>query len=595
MTATSATTLMAAMATPTAPTVFREGDAPKEEFSKKWSAPTVVPFGHDVVEGEGSQNRPDFLVFEKLAPGAQSLTLSFEGPGKDLPHSFSAGATVMWSAEPFRWEWDGARAGQVQIDRANPTGVVTIRLPESFKGGPLHLALYFTHGKELSYAIDVPGAGKPVAPPPVAPPVEGIEAGSDRFVIVATEVTTLDVLANDKSDVGGLELIGVAVSKARAGGVKAWIADGKLVVQAPKDAMEREVLIYEVRDAKGRVTQAKVEIGIKQPSIDSKDVAGTPFADVLKTDGGVIFALNGADTLYGADNADTMWAGNGEDLVYGGGGADVLYGGDGNDAVKAGWGDDAVYGGHGDDTILGEEGADILYGGIGDDVIYGDAGDDMAYGDEGRDLIYGGSGNDALWGGRDSDTLVGDEGNDVLYGGEESDKLIGDAGDDSLFGGEGNDALDGGDGADRLMGDAGDDELYGGEGDDVLFGGSGHDTMWAGAGDDTLVGGLGRDVLAGGKGADVFRWTAVAEMGRGDAADRITDFVLGEDRLDLGGVLGGAKLVFLGASAFTRSAGEFRFDAATQTLSGDLNGDGVRDVSLVLEGVSSLSPDSFLA
>jgi Ca2+-binding RTX toxin-like protein len=106
-------------------------------------------------------------------------------------------------------------------------------------------------------------------------------------------------------------------------------------------------------------------------------------------------------------------------------------------------------------------------------------------------------------------------GDDVLTGGSAANVLDGGSGDDVLNGGSGDDRLNGGSGDDRLNGGSGADVLHGGSGDDVLNGGSG---------DDVLTGGSGDDVLSGGSGDDIFAF---------DGDDVITDFVGGEDRIDL--------------------------------------------------------------
>ena len=61
----------------------------------------------------------------------------------------------------------------------------------------------------------------------------------------------------------------------------------------------------------------------------------------------------------------------------------------------------------------------------------------------------------------------------------------------------------------------------------MLFGEAGDDTLKGGAGDDKLDGGAGEDKLTGGAGADIFKF------GEGD---RITDFMAGEDKLDVSGL-----------------------------------------------------------
>ena len=62
---------------------------------------------------------------------------------------------------------------------------------------------------------------------------------------------------------------------------------------------------------------------------------------------------------------------------------------------------------------------------------------------------------------------------------------------------------------------------------DLLVGGAGSDTLTGGGGADVLMDGGGRDILIGGSGADIFVLAADGQP------DRIRDFTLGEDRIDL--------------------------------------------------------------
>ncbi|PCJ07302.1 MAG: hypothetical protein COB16_11485 [Rhodobacteraceae bacterium] len=153
--------------------------------------------------------------------------------------------------------------------------------------------------------------------------------------------------------------------------------------------------------------------------------------------------------------------------------------------------------------------------------IFGRGGDDMLLGREANDRLFGGGGHD---------TLIGGLGNDRLRGGGGRDLLIGDS-DQSDYSGTGS-------ARDRLVGGRGTDTLYGGSGNDLLVGNGGGDRMFGGAGNDELRGGRGRDWLSGGDGADrltggggrdVFIFT------NADAyeTDRITDFTVGSDRIDL--------------------------------------------------------------
>ena len=71
--------------------------------------------------------------------------------------------------------------------------------------------------------------------------------------------------------------------------------------------------------------------------------------------------------------------------------------------------------------------------------------------------------------------------------------------------------------------------LAGGNGDDMLQGMGGDDTLQGGPGADILSDGVGEDVLIGGAGADIFI------MAFDGLPDVISDFTVGEDRIDLSG------------------------------------------------------------
>ena len=105
-----------------------------------------------------------------------------------------------------------------------------------------------------------------------------------------------------------------------------------------------------------------------------------------------------------------------------------------------------------------------------------------------------------------------------------------------------------------LAGGAGQDSLTGGTGNDLLVGGAGNDVLAGSQGDDVLVDGAGADTLSGGAGRDLFVLVMDGQT------DRITDFQVGIDRLDLSAwgriyslavvkivsTVGGAQLVYQG-------------------------------------------------
>jgi len=133
------------------------------------------------------------------------------------------------------------------------------------------------------------------------------------------------------------------------------------------------------------------------------------------------------------------------------------------------------------------------------------------------------------------------------------------------------------------------------DGNYSFIAGSGSDTLIGGAGNDTFFGGLGADVLTGGAGNDLFRYTSVNETQVG-SADRITDFAAG-DRIELTQIdadgnagNGDTAFTFIGAGAFTNVAGQLHVVASGPDwlVEGDVNGDGVADFQIVVQGAQPL-------
>lgn len=259
---------------------------------------------------------------------------------------------------------------------------------------------------------------------------------------------------------------------------------------------------------------------------------GTPGADTLAVNS------DDASAVYGFDGLDTITLnGDGDHLVSGGAGDDsiTVLGGEGNLTISGDAGDDTITatladgnlfinGGAGADDITGGDGADRIFGNAattvagsadGNDTIDAGAGNDYVNGNAGDDDIDGGTGRDRLFGGSGNDTIDGNDGNDTVNG---------NLGDDTITGGLGNDSLRGGQGADDLDGGAGNDVIQGDLGNDVITGGTGADIMSGGEGEDTFV-------FAAGDANDVI-------IGTGSSAvtfyDTITDFTVGEDKLDIG-------------------------------------------------------------
>ncbi len=290
---------------------------------------------------------------------------------------------------------------------------------------------------------------------------------------------------------------------------------------------------------------------------------GTNAFDILRG-GAAADTLNGfgaGDFMLGNAGDDVMRGGNGEDFLNGGAGHDRMLGDNDDDVLLGGAGNDTLLGGAGNDTLTGGAGLDQLFGGMGNDTYELFAAEDatareirelanegidtlVAYasitlvahvenlllfnavasrgvGNELANQMLGSEFGDSLYGLDGGDTLEGGEGDDLLAGGNAADSLLGGAGHDRLLGDAGLDVLDGGSGNDILSGGADADLLRGGDNADMLLGESGNDTLEGGAGKDRLTGGLGDDA---------FRFGTLPNA---LDADTVTDFVLGQDRVEL--------------------------------------------------------------
>ena len=97
-------------------------------------------------------------------------------------------------------------------------------------------------------------------------------------------------------------------------------------------------------------------------------------------------------------------------------------------------------------------------------------------------------------------------------------------------------------------GNALNNQITGNSGNNSLNGAAGTDTLIGGAGNDTLNGAAGIDTLTGGTGTDIF----IFQFGQSTAAalDRVTDFAIGTDKIDL---LSQAGAAINAPVAFTRA------------------------------------------
>ena len=272
------------------------------------------------------------------------------------------------------------------------------------------------------------------------------------------------------------------------------------------------------------------------------EAAGDIYASVENVTGSAF-----GDDITGDAAANILRGGDGADFIDGRGGADILDGGNGDDHFLVD-NRDQVIGGTGYDyvraisstsnfrfNVAGTD-VEVVEGNNGNDVIdatgvgynvtlIGGAGRDNLTGGNGDDALLGGDGNDTLTGGAGFDQLVGGDGNDTLIAGPVSSPTG-----DLLLGGLGNDTLVGA-GNGRLFGEEGRDTITAAA-NDYAHGGADNDTLTGGAGMQELDGGLGNDVLTGSAGGDFF------DFHDNWGNDRITDFQIGLDKLNMQNVTG---------------------------------------------------------
>ncbi|MFO1070301.1 MAG: cadherin-like domain-containing protein [Geminicoccaceae bacterium] len=354
----------------------------------------------------------------------------------------------------------------------------------------------------------------------------GQEQGSGARIIAFAELT-----GNDR-DVDGDGLTVTAVGHATGGTVT--IDGGTVVFVADAGFSGNASFEYTVGDGKGGSDTATASFAVTPvddgPSLftTGDDIVDLNAFDLTAFPGrGATDALAGNDTvtLSTRQNLGVRFDGNtGNDTVQGTGGADWIAGGDDADRIEGGADRDTLDGGAGADSIVGGNGGDSLLGGTGDDHLVDDFGNDRLFGGNGSDTLVGGRGNDALYGGAAADSMEGGTGFDTAFYegsgvrvdlGNAANNRFGEAEGDVLSGIEG---VEGTAAGDFITGDAFINPLSGNAGNDTLAGAAGNDFLLGGAGDDTLTGGSGLDGFV---------------FAPGGGSDRVTDFVHGEDFIEL--------------------------------------------------------------
>jgi Ca2+-binding RTX toxin-like protein len=363
----------------------------------------------------------------------------------------------------------------------------------------------------------------------------------------------------------------------------------------------------------GALTDAQIEAVASNVAQAAEDIAAATDLDDLSD-------AQGAALTSGNDLDNVLAGGSLNDELFGFGGNDQLSGNDGDDRLDGGAGNDSLDGGAGVDTAVYSSASGPVVASLLDGKSTG-AGTDTFVSIEN---VVGSNFADRLTGDGGNNLLDGGAGNDVLSGGVGNDRLIGGAGADRLDGGSGCDTADYGSSSAGVSVNLASGKFSGGDatGDtllsienvtgsafaDKLIGSTGSNVLNGGAGNDTINGGNGADTLWGGTGSDLFVFKTASEVGAGSIADQIMDFeaggagVGGLDKIDLSPIDAIARssrddaFTFIGDQGFSKKAGELQVVAhdGVATVSGDLNGDGRADFTLVVHYTGSLDASDFI-
>jgi len=123
-----------------------------------------------------------------------------------------------------------------------------------------------------------------------------------------------------------------------------------------------------------------------------------------------------------------------------------------------------------------------------------------------------------------------------------------------------------------------------------------------GSGNDTLYANQVANQLTGNGGIDNFRWASASDAGTGSLADTIMDFVHNTDKINLSGIDAISAtsqddaFTFIGGNAFHGVAGELRYDvtAGSAHIFGDIDGNGIADLEIIVNNVTSLTTTDFV-
>ena len=137
------------------------------DFSDNYAAPTVIGNGYETVNGSASVGNLDFVEFNGLASGAQTVSVTFTPAS--LGTLFISSGTLRYSTQPFTTSTDGTLAGAFSIYDfgffSSTTQTLSFNLDSAFNGS-LFVSLSLALGSPVSYSISIPGNAY-VAPVPL--------------------------------------------------------------------------------------------------------------------------------------------------------------------------------------------------------------------------------------------------------------------------------------------------------------------------------------------------------------------------------------------------------------------------------------------
>lgn len=312
-------------------------------------------------------------------------------------------------------------------------------------------------------------------------------------------------------------------------------------------------------------------------------------------------------TIKGTYESERLSGGSGNDTIYGYGGHDLLEGGAGNDVLYGGSGDDDLIGGSGANNLYGGDGADwFIFTGrssvlsddyIGDFEFDVDSIDVSAWGVSDFSQIKALLGSDSEGNAELNATYAGAN-HFITIGGVKAAQL--ESG-DFVYSNRGGSSVSGTSRADTLFGSRGADLIQGGDGNDKLLGGIGNDRLYGDFGSDRLYGGAGSDTLTGGSGADQFVFSSASDSAPGKSRDRITDFTLDVDKINLAQIDadaldgGNQAFIWIGTDHFD-AAGELRFawSGNDTIVYGNTDDDSAAEFQIVLTGNLDLISRDFV-